>query len=98
MTDLEFLSFFKINELPECSAGLWLLKQWMEDDPEVIHQLRAPERIQPVELRRGNNPIYRKFLEHTRTCPECNQLLPSLYDQLPVQRAPLPFPTRHGKS
>ena len=53
--------------------GLWLLKQWIESDSNIVDQLRQGERLQLDSLNSDGNPVFQKFLDHARDCPDCQR-------------------------
>lgn len=71
MNDFEFVSMFRIEELPECATGLFLLKHWLESDSDALTALQSTGELRQ-ELSLGEvNPPLDSWLDHLASCPEC---------------------------
>ena len=71
MTDFEFISLFRIEELPECATGLFLLKQWLELDPEALVRLQSTGFLDTQAMSGELNAPLEAWLDHLAGCPEC---------------------------
>lgn len=90
MTDLEFIGLFRIEELPECSIGLFLLKNWLESDPVALAKLQSTVVFDFLLRRDGSNASLEAWMDHVVTCPHCLLLLETVSESPDRETPPAP--------
>lgn len=88
MDDIEFISMFRVEELPECATALALLKGWVESDPEAAILLQNLADLDVESIRKLRNPYFMQFAEHFATCQICSQTLEGVFEHQRIPEDP----------